>query len=883
MGDKHSWFEQLQKKRRVLAEQLKDPAAVGLWKSVIDKYSDNAHFVYELLQNSDDAEASEVRVYLYPDKIEYIHNGKIAFSLSDPKLEGVDDSYALGHINSITSIGSSNKKGENKIGKFGVGFKSVFKYTDKPHVEDDNFSFDLVDYIVPVESTRVSSHRKKNETAFLFPILDYNHNIPIIRERFQTLHYPLLFLDHLKKIVVYEEETQLFAFQKNVLEEWSFDGEKCRFLQLQAPHGISWFYTFSHSVGDGGLMASCALFADEDGRLDLSPHDEPLYCYFPTREHLDLNYIVHAPFVLTENRENIKMQQEWNDKLLYETGHLFLKSLTALTQKKTCKGELVIDDASLCLFPISALFGKRNNPHLEKHASAYKNYMAETKMFLTSDHTYVSGTHTLYADDKELSNLFSATEIQNMIPNTEGDKWCFLRVTGNDYISQSDIVKFLDMTHAIHCHVDTLSVLKSLSPSLLQGKTIQWLKDFYSFLSNKKTLWKTNDALLKCLPIFYCEDGLFHAAYNQSNDPQPSIYLTSGSEHHFDAIHPSLLEYPKCKNFFEFVGVKEPGALAEILENILPLYSAHKIPVDDLQQVARHLTLISDYYHSLPFLSDERKAFLQSVRTIPFLLVKSAEGDYSFQLVENGYLNNSLLSSFLKDNRNVYFFENEFVENEILPEKRESLYAFLSAAGLHFGLNVVEVQREPTLWVLDSLNLHPASLRQVDNGAQIIVDKFFVGMEELLQNPTEERSAAFFKLLVAEIKNQTSFIFRKSLEGYYQYYEKGKRTATEEVIRQTTALTTLFHGKWLYSSSGTLVSVSDVTETSQLAPFYDFSSSDLLIFLNIKLSDDLKNLSQSQREAIEFVSQYQAKGMSIDQMRQILENYLTNHSSNANE
>lgn len=883
MGVNHSWFDQLQKKRRVLAEQLKDPAAVGLWKSVIDKYSDNAHFVYELLQNSDDAEASEVRVYLYSDKIEYIHNGKIAFSLSDPTLEGVDDSCSLGHINSITSIGSSNKKGENKIGKFGVGFKSVFKYTDKPHVEDDNYSFDLVDYIVPVESTRVSSHRKKNETAFLFPILDYNHNIPIIKERFQTLHYPLLFLDHLKKIMVYEEEKLLFAFQKNLLDEWSCDGVNCRFVQLSAPQGSAWFYTFSQPIGDADLMDSCALFADEEGGLDLSLHDEPLYCYFPTREYLGLNYIVHAPFILTENRESIKTQQEWNDRLLYETGHLFLKSICALTQQKTRNGDLVVDDSSFCLFPINALLGKRNNPHLDRHISAYKDYMAETKIFLASDHTYVNGTQTLYADDRELSNLFSNTEIQSMISNADGHKWCFLNMSGNDCVSQSDMVRFLDMTHAIHCHVDTLSVLKSLSPSLLQGKTIQWLKDFYSFLSNKKTLWKANDTLMKCLPIFYCEDGLYHAAYNQADDPQPSIYLTSGSDHHFDAIHPSLLEYPKCKNFFEFVGLKEPGALAEILENILPLYTNRMMSVDNLQQVARHLSLISDYYHSLPFLSDERKAFLQTVADVPFLLVKCADGSQSFQPIKNCYLKNSLLSSFLKDNRNVYFFENEFVENEILPEKRDAVYTFLSAAGLHFGLNVLEVQRQPSPWVLESLNLHPSSLRQVDNGAQIIKDKMFVGMDEMLSDPTKERSAAFFKLLVSEIKNQTAFMFRKSLEGYYQYYEKGKRTATEEVIRQTTAMNTLFHAKWLYSSSGTLVSASEVTETSQLASFYDFSSPDLLIFLQIKLSDDLKNLSQSQREAVEFVSYYQSKGISVEQMKQIMESYLTKHSSDVTE
>ena len=34
----------------------------GVWSSIIDKYPESAHFVYELLQNADDAEATEVYI-----------------------------------------------------------------------------------------------------------------------------------------------------------------------------------------------------------------------------------------------------------------------------------------------------------------------------------------------------------------------------------------------------------------------------------------------------------------------------------------------------------------------------------------------------------------------------------------------------------------------------------------------------------------------------------------------------------------------------------------------------------------------------------------------------------------------------------------------------
>lgn len=39
-------------------------------------YSDPSRFVYEILQNADDAEASKVQFSLTSDKLEITHNGK---------------------------------------------------------------------------------------------------------------------------------------------------------------------------------------------------------------------------------------------------------------------------------------------------------------------------------------------------------------------------------------------------------------------------------------------------------------------------------------------------------------------------------------------------------------------------------------------------------------------------------------------------------------------------------------------------------------------------------------------------------------------------------------------------------------------------------------
>jgi|GEM_PF-338456 len=143
------WFDDLTKDRLDSATTLDKPSMRGVQRSVVDKYSDQAHFIYELLQNANDVKATSARFRLESDGLFFIHNGSVRFTVSDPQTEDADtNSGALGHLNSITSIANSNKT-EVSIGKFGVGFKAVFQYTQTPHIYDPEIRFKIERFIVP--------------------------------------------------------------------------------------------------------------------------------------------------------------------------------------------------------------------------------------------------------------------------------------------------------------------------------------------------------------------------------------------------------------------------------------------------------------------------------------------------------------------------------------------------------------------------------------------------------------------------------------------------------------------------------------------------------------------------------------------------------------
>ena len=116
-------------------------------------YSDRTHFVYELLQNAEDAEATEVAFALFHNRLEVRHNGKL-----------FDDDDVRG----ICGLGKGTKADDlTKIGEFGIGFKSVFAYTNSPQVYSGAEAFCIRNYVRPYSIP--PADLGKAETLFVLP------------------------------------------------------------------------------------------------------------------------------------------------------------------------------------------------------------------------------------------------------------------------------------------------------------------------------------------------------------------------------------------------------------------------------------------------------------------------------------------------------------------------------------------------------------------------------------------------------------------------------------------------------------------------------------------------------------------------------------------
>ena len=86
------WFDALHNDRAKVAEVLLRPEFINVFNEAIDKYSESAHFLYELFQNADDAGATKAELILEKDKLIFKHNGNVRFSVSNPNISAEEAS-----------------------------------------------------------------------------------------------------------------------------------------------------------------------------------------------------------------------------------------------------------------------------------------------------------------------------------------------------------------------------------------------------------------------------------------------------------------------------------------------------------------------------------------------------------------------------------------------------------------------------------------------------------------------------------------------------------------------------------------------------------------------------------------------------------------------
>jgi hypothetical protein len=350
-------MDELKKKRLKWVEANQENGfEEGILRLLTDLYPDNAHFIYELLQNAEDTRAQLVRFTLRDTGIEFEHDGERLFTLAN--------------VESITSIGGSTKRDDpTSIGKFGVGFKAVFAYTSTPEIHSGEFHFHIHDLVVPETNGVTRPRMGERETRFTFPFDNPKKpSAQAVAEIEQVLRALgdniLLFLSHIRKI-----EYLLPDGSFGSLERIDHDGGR---IEIRASHPggtetISHWLRFHKDVevlDEDAKLKTCRIaiayrlveeMDEKKGRTTwkIIPLDHgQVSIYFPAeKETSNLHFHLHAPFASTVARDSVR-DCAANNQLRDHLAELVVESLSIIRDQ----GMLTVGFLAVLPNPMDNLF-----------------------------------------------------------------------------------------------------------------------------------------------------------------------------------------------------------------------------------------------------------------------------------------------------------------------------------------------------------------------------------------------------------------------------------------------------------------------------------------------------------------------------------------------
>lgn len=889
------FFQALSKDRAESANMLEKPSMRGIKSSVVEKYSDQAHFIYELLQNADDAMATNARFILEPDRLIFAHNGSRQFSVTNPAYEDEDSEKGrLGDINAITSIANSNKT-EASIGKFGVGFKAVFQYTSTPHIYDPKFRFRIDRFIVPTLLDNDFQDRQPGETLFLFPFDHPERNrveaYSDISNKLQNLSYPLLFLSHIKAIE-FEIKDVLGLYSKNIKETCQFGDTIGELVCLTQNNGDELYdenlWLFSRT-DECDRKYSVGFFLDKEDRL--RPINEPAFCFFPTKEVTGLNFIIHAPFLLTDSREGIRAGVPHNENMLQKLANLSADALVCLRDIGEKKNNRLINDDVVNIIPFNP--GQFSDPANKRKVSFLPFYKSikeklSSERLLPSMDGYVTAKNAYWASVTQLPQLFSNEQLKEIVENKEAC-WVFVSIARDEVQRNSKaLFNYLDDLVRTNINEDiiisgrskeyyynrlyglrqNLESIKGISEKFIESQSFEWLHRYYKWLSETKH--RTDIARDK--PIFLDQDGKAAAAFDKSK--HSILFLPVKGLNGYRVVHSELLMNPETRAFAEHIGIKQPSLKDQIYNIILPMYrKGGEVDTDS------HFVLFFKYFCKCS--NEEVDEFIKLIKDYAFLKYYKT-GDHRLQsrgTANSMYMPIPELEAFLETKKSIRFVALEVYKGMVAPSQEKQLIKFLKELGVREEISLITEEIDYSLSGRKDLPTPRSTC--IRNYEETNLDGCKELVDYIVSNKDAVKSYVLWESLLKVINQKcTSYQYRNLdllLRGtchYFYYTSKEEFFCSSDVIK-------LRNSAWLVNVNGVFVSSKEATKET-LSDQYDTASEaalNLLTFLGIsdeKLiegenKEDDRYLTESQKEKIDFANKIRALGISVDDLEDFKE------------
>ena len=817
---------------------------IGQWISK-QLYSDRTHFIFELLQNAEDAlnrrvkqistnkSPKSVDFRLYKDRLEFRHFG-------DPFNE--EDVKAISDI-----LRGTKGDDRQQIGKFGIGFKSVYAFTSTPIVHSGDEHFIIERYIRPSE-IEPEAGIKEGETVFILP---FNHNnisseetFDLIGKRLRTIGArTILFLRYIEEIHYWIEDWGEGTYLKEtepkgkgkiitVIGQNNEKDEEERWLVFEKQVQIS-----DEKGGTVSVEIAFQLKTDEKNQLENIQKitSSPLVVYFPTEKETHLGFLIQGPYKTTSARDNILKEDKWNQNLIQATSELLVEALHSLKKMKLLTISLLealpID---MDHFPESNVF--------HPISSVVKETLLQSELLPAVKGTYVSAKNAMLARGAGLRELLNYKQLRELLHTEKNIKWLSAEITQD---RTPELRKYL----IDELEIDEFtpeSFARLFGKDFIEKQTDDWIIKFYTFLSGQEALWRASqysyipEGPLRSKPFIRLENNEHIKPFGDNN--QPNVYLPSENDHNFPIVKRKIVKNRRALDFLKKLGIHEVGEKEEV-ESILSTYYKKDCPDPSPEQNVNHIKKFIKLYNSNqnPYIFKECFIFRDSVKD-------------NYWTPDSFYLDTPFEHTGLSA---IYVHDDEVEPDKVtLHKDYQKINGFKEFAVAMGVMNKLEIRRtsigreHPDYYELHA-DYGRITHYEIDEDYKIDdLDKFF-----------EMEKIEVFKLIWDTMCEADPKVLKARYRPNYQYSIR---------IKPSSVVYELMNHNWIPNSNGNFNKPADITKEELYPDFYYDDRNGWLSAIG--LGENAKKLSESYEKEVEYAKALGFRDMELIVIARELEN-----------
>jgi hypothetical protein len=590
-------------------------------------YSERTHFIFELIQNAEDAGATDLAFELFEDRLELRHDGR-PFTEAD--------------VRGVCGVGQSDKAADlTAIGKFGIGFKSVYAYTKSPRIYSGGEAFRIESYVRPFAAA-ARAGGAVGETWFVFP---FDHDVVPAEVAAREIAAALgalqprilLFLRNVTRLRTGGPAAQASVVQRSVAARpvagrpgaarqvtVARDGRREEWLAWQRP-----------VQGHPGQQVE-AVFRLEGGRIT-AVSESPLTVFFPTQKETFLGFLIQGPYRTTPARDNIPADDPSNQALVRQTAALLADVLPELRDEGLLTADAL---ATLPLDPERFPAGSMFRPLFDAVGDA----LTAEALIPVAGGGYGVAVDLLLASSPEVLGLLDPGRL-GALSGAGRPVWF-----ADGAISEGHapvLWRYLRDEIGVD-EVTPETVVTRITGEFLEEQNDLWITRFYRFLAGYPSLWPAAGAQ----PVIRLEDGRQVAPFDEQG--RPAVYLPGPVPSSLPTVKRAVADSPAAEPFLAALQLTVPDVVAEVLQIVLPRYDGLDIAAlnegqhqADLERIAWALDEAA---------AGRRAELLEKVAATSFLIGENAAtGEQALLPPPRLYQRSKELEAYFEGNPDAWF------------------------------------------------------------------------------------------------------------------------------------------------------------------------------------------------------------------------------------